>query len=126
MARNIRYRLPRSVQAVKTIEQLKDVVMDILYLMSEYREVITANYSITGEVANEHISSNATTAVTVTMRAEPEDGDEVSVSKDNTGNVTIDYNGKADTKGCTTLTLVGLGDSVHLEFNESTDKWRYM
>ena len=94
--------------------------------MSEFRTTITTDYSISGEVAREWVCSNATSAVTVTCVAEPEDGAEISVSKDNTGNVTIDFNGKTDTKSNSTLTILTLGDSVHMEFDETIDQWRYM
>ena len=124
MPRRIRYRNPRSIQSVQDINGVLDVLRDILAMIGEFRTVITADYSVTGEVAREVVVCNNTSSVTVTMVASPSDGDQVLVTRCNSGSVTVSFNGKTDISGGSTKVLLSVGDSLNYEFDETIDRWR--
>lgn len=123
MPRKYRYLNQRAIQNVADIEGVKAVLFDLLAAVGEYKENTTTDYSVSGNVAREIVVCNNTSAITVTMVAEPRDGDQVLVSRANTGGVTVDFNGKTDIFGNATVTL-NQGDSPDYEFDETLDQWR--
>jgi hypothetical protein len=98
--------------------------MDILYMNSEFDITVTSDYSISGEVAVEKVECNNATPITVTLRAEPEDRDEVWVSAVNAA-VTVDFNGKQTRDGCTSISLAA-DDTATMQYSEVTGYWRFV
>lgn len=131
MARNRRVRDPRARQRAarlappeKVIEELWNSIIDIWETVSPFVITVTTDYTTSGKVAVEEVECNNTSAITVTLHANPRNRDIVIVSRINTGGVTIATAGSETINGSSTLTILSQYDTPNLIFREDQNEWR--
>lgn len=85
---------------------------------SEDKEIlsISADYTTTG---NEIIICTNTSAITITLNPNPDDGEEVHIKRQNTGAVAV----VGDIDGETSITPVLRYDSPHLVYTVDANEW---
>lgn len=116
---------PGSLPSEPTIEQLREVVVDLWAQASIWVTRETDDYQVTGSFAHMVIIMANLTPKTVTFRDTPLDFQRVTVVQ-TIAQVTLDGNGKninnADISGAT-LVLCDVGSAPTLIFSEDDDEW---
>jgi len=112
---------PNSLPSEPSLQDIRQVLIDLWSITSVFVSRETDNYSITGNVSHEIVIAANTTPKTVTMIGEPEDGHMVTVAITNS-QITIDGNGK-NINGSLTLVLSTIADSTTMIFSSDDDGW---
>lgn len=90
-------------------------------------ESITSGSTIVAPIHREHIICLNTSAITITLndgsdRNEPYDDQQVMVTRQGTGAVTVSFGNKTS-KGAGTLVLAAQYDSPHFKWSDAADEW---
>jgi len=128
MTRKLRYRVARAIDAIpdgpEAIPLIKDAIRDILYLVSEHYERISADHTIPDPQTVRHyiIRGSNSSAITITFPATPTDGDRIVTTRED-AQITLSGNGK-NIDGSTTAIISAVGATAECEFREDDDEWR--
>ena len=112
---------PNALSASPSPQDIRKVLIDLYSLVSVFVTRETLDYAITGNVSHETVIMANTVAKTVTMKAEPEDLDQVTVIRTD-AKVTINGNGKNIADNAT-LELLAKGDAPMMVFSADDATW---
>ena len=105
-------------EGLETIEELEVDLAFIIPSPDKETEVITASVDFTTTGSQVIICTN-TAAITITLNANPDDGEQVHIKRQNIGSVTV----SGDIDGRTSLTIGQRYSSPHLIFTVDAGEW---
>ena len=108
----------------RAVREIRDVLVDIWYIINPFSSSQDGDYTTTGAVAIERVIMTNTVSRTVLLHPFPSDLDEVIVKRTD-AQVTLDGNGKT-IDGSATKILGTQYDGAHLIYTDAAAGWSFI